>query len=125
MADRLRVYIAGPLTRFDVGANVRSAVLAGIEILQAGHTPFIPHLFHFAHVLSPQPDATWLALDLRWLDTCHCLLRLHGYSRGADIEMERAKHLGLPIYFSLPECLQALPTIEEVAYGRIDGTARS
>ena len=108
----LRVYIAGPYTHFDVAVNVRAAVLAGVEIMKAGHLPFIPHLYHFAHFLEPQSYDAWLRLDLRWLEACHGVLRLHGYSPGADREVEKAKVLGLPVYYSIPECLKALPTPE-------------
>jgi hypothetical protein len=112
MMKPLRVFIAGPYTHFDLVVNVRQAVLAGVEIVQAGHTPFIPHLFHFAHLLSPQPDETWTTLSLRWLETCHFLLRLHGYSPGADVEVERAQYLRIPVYYNLPDCLAALPLRE-------------
>lgn len=107
----LRIYIAGPYTAGDVALNVRQAVLAGLEIHQAGHVPFIPHLFHFAHFLCPQDYAVWCALDLQWLKACHCVVRLPGDSPGADREIEFAMTLGLPIYYSLAACLQALPTI--------------
>ena len=109
MPDILRVYIAGPYTHGDVAVNVRQAVLAGIEILEAGHVPFIPHLYHFAHCLVPQSYETWTTLDLQWLDVCHCLLPLAGHSPGADREVERARELGLPIYHCLEDCLRALP----------------
>lgn len=104
-----RVYIAGPYTRFDVAVNVRQAVLAGLEILEAGHVPFIPHLYHFAHFLCPHPYEAWMRLDLHWLAACDCVLRLEGFSPGADRETERAKQLGMPIYYTLPDCLAALP----------------
>lgn len=110
MADVLRVYIAGPYTAGDVAMNVRQAVLAGLEIHRAGHVPFIPHLFHFAHYLCPQDFAVWWALDLQWLKACHCVLRLAGESPGADRELEFAKTLGMPVYYSLAACLQALPS---------------
>jgi hypothetical protein len=109
MTDILRVYIAGPYTAGDVAMNVRQAVLAGLEIHKAGHVPFIPHLYHFAHYLCPQDYAVWCALDLQWLKACHCVLRLAGASPGADREVEFATVLGLQIYHSLPACLQALP----------------
>ena len=115
MTDLLRVYIAGPYTHGDVALNVRQAVLAGLEIHRAGHVPFIPHLFHFAHYLCPQDYAVWCALDLHWLQACHCVLRLYGHSPGGDREVEAAKVLGMPIYFSLPDCLRALPKRKESA----------
>ena len=111
MGDVLRIYIAGPYSLGDVALNVRQAVLAGLEILQAGHVPFIPHLYHFAHYLCPQEYAVWCALDLQWLKACHAVLRLPGDSPGADREVEFAMTLGLPIYYGLEACLQALPLL--------------
>jgi len=111
MSDGLRVYIAGPYSHFDVALNVREAVRAGLDVLKAGHVPFIPHLYHFAHLLEPQPYDSWMTLDLQWLAACHCLVRLHGHSPGADREVERAKALGLPVYLDLAACLAALPPV--------------
>jgi len=105
------VYIAGPYTHGDVAVNVRSAVAAGLDIADAGHVPFVPHLFHFAHLVFPQPYEVWMQLDLSWLACCHAVLRLPGHSPGADREVERAMQLGLPVYHSLAACLAALPHI--------------
>jgi len=109
MARRERVYIAGPYTHGDVAVNVREAVLAGLEVHRAGHIPFIPHLYHFAHYLCPQEYAVWCALDVKWLQACTCLLRLPGVSPGSDREVDMAKVLGMPIYYTLAECLASLP----------------
>lgn len=94
----MKVYVAGPLTMGDPMLNVRAAVLAGLEILSAGHVPFVPHLNLFAHYLVPQPYDTWLQADLQWLAACDCLVRLPGHSPGADREVERARVLGMPVY---------------------------
>ena len=114
----LRIYVSGPLTTGgDVAANVRRAVLAGHELLAAGHLPFVPHLCHFADVVLPQPYERWMQFDLHWIEACHCVLRLEGDSRGADREVDRAKQLGIPVYYGLAACLEALPRAQSAEAG--------
>ncbi|GAG05287.1 unnamed protein product, partial [marine sediment metagenome] len=43
----------------------------------------------------------------RWLEVCDCVLRLPGESAGADLEVERAKELGIPVYLT-PEQIWAV-----------------
>ncbi len=40
---------------------------------------------------------------MAWLECCDALLRLDGLSKGADAEVRYAKHIGIPVYFSLEE----------------------
>lgn len=94
----MRVYIAGPYTKGDVALNVRDAILAGDAVLKAGHTPFIPHLTHFWHMVCPGPYQQWIDLDLKWLPLCDALIRLPGESSGADGEATLARTLGIPVY---------------------------
>lgn len=122
-AAPILVYVAGPYTHGDVGVNVRAAVLAGLQIQQAGHVAFVPHYFHFAHLLVPHSYETWMTVDLRMLGRCDWFLRLPGYSPGADREQERARTLGLPLYFSVEACLAALPK-GEVHDGSIHHSGR-
>ncbi len=103
-----RIYIAGPYTKGDVAVNVKRAMEAGLLIARAGHAPFIPHLYHFAHMLDPQPYETWTEIDLAWLDACHYFFRLPGDSAGAEIEEIRAAYLGLPIFYDIYKLLDAL-----------------
>lgn len=103
----MRVYVAGPYTKGDVAVNVRNAILAGQELIEAGHAPFIPHLSHFQHLLVPGPYEQWIALDLVWLEVCEALIRLPGESDGADAEVRRATMLSLPVYASVEEFLSA------------------
>ncbi len=85
-----RVYIAGPYTKGDVVLNVRNAVLAADRVHALGFTPFVPHLTHLWHLISPHDYEFWLALDLEWLAVCDYLVRLPGESAGADREVEYA-----------------------------------
>ena len=103
----VRVYIAGPYTKGDVAVNVRNAIVAGQEVLEAGHVPFIPHLNHFWHLLLPQEYAVWIRLDLEWLHQCEALIRLPGDSAGADAEYVEACRVGIPVFRSVEAFLSA------------------
>ena len=105
------IYVAGPYTKGDVVLNVRNAILAADKLAQVGYVPFVPHLSHFWHLLCPRPIEFWYQYDLAWLELCDCLLRLPGESVGADLEVRRAKDLGIPIYWSLEEALEAHPFV--------------
>jgi hypothetical protein len=97
----MKIYIAGPYTKGDVAVNVRAAILAADYLRAMGHTPFIPHLTHFWHLVSPHEIDYWYRYDLEWLESCDAVLRLPGESVGADREVERARELGLPVYLGL------------------------
>lgn len=97
----MRVYIAGPYTGGDTIVNVRNAVEAGDLVAKAGHSPFIPHLYHFWHFLLPGDYEQWMRLDFAWLEVCQALIRLPGESSGADREVEAAHRLGIAVYDSV------------------------
>lgn len=95
------VYVAGPYTKGDVARNVATAIEAAETLLNLGHTPFVPHLTHFWHLLYPHPYETWLAYDNVWLMQCDAVLRLPGESAGADAEVCLAVKLGIPVFHSI------------------------
>lgn len=97
----MRVYVAGPYTKGDTAENVGLALIVAEELLARGHTPFVPHLTHFWHFKFPHPAKFWYEYDLLWLEQCQGLLRFPGESVGADREVERAKQLGLPVWFDI------------------------
>lgn len=99
------IYIAGPYTKGDVVINTRNAIMAGNEIADAGHFPFIPHLTMFWHIVCPQEYKFWLDQDIGWLLKCDYLVRLPGESSGADGEMIVAKNNGIPVFFNVAGCL--------------------
>lgn len=94
---RVYVYIAGPYTHGDVAQNVREAIAAANAIARLGVFPYVPHLSHFWHMLYPQPYTFWMSLDQAWLSRCDILYRLPGYSEGADVEIQYAVSLGIPV----------------------------
>lgn len=106
---RKRVYIAGPYTKGDVALNVRTTIFAAQQILEAGHVPFVPHLYHFWHVIIPGAYEQWTRLDLAWIEVCDVLVRLPGDSDGADGEDLRARELGMSVYYSVADFLADYP----------------
>ena len=99
----MKVYIAAPYTKGDIGQNVKNVIDCADQLCQLGYTPYIPHLTHFWHIVSPKPVSFWYQYDLIWLDFCDALLRLPGESSGADKEVEYAKEHCIPVYYSVEE----------------------
>jgi hypothetical protein len=97
----LRVYVSGPYTQGDTEQNVRTAMQAAAALMEAGHAPFCPHLSHYIDIERPQPYDEWLRVDLAWVAVCDAVLRLPGVSPGAEIEVDRAEHLGIPVYYNI------------------------
>jgi len=103
MQEPRRIYLAGPYTNGDTARNVAEAIeIADIIRGMCGGNliPFVPHLFHFWHMIRPRDYEDWMALDLHWLGLCHALIRLPGDSPGADLEIEKAQELGIPVLTS-------------------------
>ena len=83
------------------------AIDAGIKLLQKGHLPYIPHLTHWVDKRAQELgiNFTWedyMNYDDKWLQLCDAILYL-GSSTGADIELQRAKDLGLKIYYNIKD----------------------
>lgn len=101
-----KVYIAGPYSKGDVVLNIQAAVHAANEVLKRGFTPFIPHLTHLWHMVSPKPYQEWLDYDMEWLTLCDWVLRIPGDSGGADKEVAVAQRLCIPVIFGLEAFLE-------------------
>lgn len=96
-----KIYIAGPYTKGDVAVNVRNAIEAASEVAEWGCWPFLPHLTHFWHLVSPRPYEFWCELDNQFLPHCDELIRLPGESTGSDREVALAESLGIPVFLGL------------------------
>ena len=100
----MRIYIASAYTKGDVAINVRNVILMADELVKLGHIPYIPHLTHFWHLLSPKGVEFWYGYDLSFLEYwAEALLRLPNESDGADNEVRVAKYLNIPIYYGLED----------------------
>jgi len=93
----LRVYVAGPITHGDTDANVRAGMDVASALLALGHAPYVPQLTFYWDGYRPQAYETWMALSDAWLRQCEAIIRVPGYSPGADREMAVARVLGLPV----------------------------
>ena len=100
----MRVYIASAYSKGDVALNVREVILIADKLVELGHIPYIPHLTHFWHLISPKPYEFWLQYDNDFIDHwAEGLLRLSNSSVGADREVARAKGLGIPVYYDIKD----------------------
>ncbi len=97
------IYISAPYSKGDVCENIRRACFAGDELLRKGHIPFVPHLTHLWHLISPKPYKEWLAIDLALMSMCDAVLRLDGESVGADLEVDEAKRLCMFVYYDIQD----------------------
>lgn len=102
--DKL-VYVAGPMSVGDKALNIRNGIFAANELLDAGIATFTPHLSHFQHMIAPRDYESWLALDFAVIRRCDALLRLPGYSEGADREVAFANEIGVPVFHSVEEII--------------------
>jgi len=103
----MRVYIAGPYTKGDVALNVRAAIDASHELMNMGYAPFVPHFSHFQHMIHPREYEDWLTYDFVWVRQCEALVRLPGESADADREVELAKELGIPVFYSVQDFVES------------------
>ena len=97
------VYIACPYTKGDVAVNVHNAFKVADELASLGYFPYVPIWTHFWHLVSPHPYEFWIKMDLEFIKRCDCILRIGGASKGADNEIEFAKSIGIPVYYSIEE----------------------
>jgi len=92
--------VAGPYTNGNVMRNISRAVMEGNYLLARGFIPFVPHLTGFWDLLRGHDYEEWMRYDLEWLKSCDALLRMQGESSGADLEVQEAVRLGIPVFFN-------------------------
>lgn len=99
----IRVYVAGPMGPPGDGRRVNAikAIDVGHELITHGYAPYLPQLNHWWDQLHPREAEEWMRQDFVWVRTCHALLRLPGYSVGADREIGEARANHIPVFFSI------------------------
>ena len=114
MPKAMRIYVAGPYTASSARGheiNTSRAIDAGIALFRKGHFPYVPHLTHFVDLRAKRTRVKlgwhdYIAWDMPWLEVCDGFLYL-AQSKGADLELARARQLKKKIYFSLLEVPRA------------------
>jgi len=117
VSNSLLVLIAGPYlsgTGGDpdkIAANRARLESFALPVYERGHLPLIGEwlalpIIHAAGGRDPG-DAVYGAYQYpvahRLLGRCDAVLRIPGDSRGADMDVARARELGLPVYFDVDE----------------------
>lgn len=101
---RLRVYVAGPISKGDTVENVWKGIRWGRRMLQDGLAPYVPHLDAYMTLSAATPptdDSNWKPLlewDIEWVAASEAFFRIEGESMGADLEMKVARELGIPVF---------------------------
>lgn len=91
------IYIAGPITG-DPWGCVKRATKASEELWEAfGFLSYLPQLSVLHEMINAQPYEFWINHGLNMVERCDGLLRLTGPSRGADMEVDYAVELGIPV----------------------------
>lgn len=107
----MRIYIASPYGRRagkspdEIGTWVMYAnKIAGV-LVKWGHTPFVPHNYHYVHELMNEKvdEDRWFSIVSEWIQFCDALFRTGSDSDGADREVAIAQELGIPVYFHLDD----------------------
>ena len=109
MRTDILVYISGPMSKGDRIQNLADGLKAYRALVKAGYAPMCPHLSFLIADMIPQDHATWLGIDLPWVAISHAVLRLHGESVGADMEVAAARHVGVPVYTEMHELIEQTP----------------
>ena len=111
-----RVYVAGPYSSNNIIGcldNIREGLRVSTEVLLNGLTPFCPWQdFHFQLMLRGDERLAvtdYYRYSMAWLDVSDAMLVLPGWetSKGTLTEIERAKELNIPMFFSLDDLLKA------------------
>ena len=104
----LLIYIAGPMnsnpnyvggvaTGAQARKNIRLAIDVADQFAIRGATVFVPHLNKFWDIRHPRGFEFWLRQDENILRRCDLMVRLPGFSRGADREEAHAKKYGVQV----------------------------
>jgi hypothetical protein len=114
--NRPRVYISGPITSGNRNKNQFQALEAHKALMLAGFAPLNPIItgnlaFSWDRDV---PHSVWVDCDLPWVEVADAVLRLPGYSVGADAELTHAaKHLK-PVFYDIESLQQWKESKESV-----------
>jgi hypothetical protein len=105
--ELVKVYIAGALSSkekkgrdpstvvIDYLANVSKMCKVASEVRKLGHYPFVP-------ALGDWEEEDYRGCGMAFLEVCDAVLVISN-SWGVAKEVERAKELGIPVYYELEE----------------------
>lgn len=103
------IYIAGPFrgkNSWEVESNIRVAETLALDVWRSGFAAICPHA-NTRFFDGAAPDNVWLDGDLEILKRCDAILLTKNWeqSKGATKEMQFAKALNMPVYYTLEELI--------------------
>lgn len=104
-----KVYVAGPYSKGDVCKNVSTAIMVADLLMKEGYRVYVPHLSHFQHLLNRRNYWDWLEHGIGWMMDCNAILLLPGRSFGANLEVQIAERLGIPVFTDVKSLCAAMP----------------
>lgn len=107
------VYVASPYTLGDQATNVGIQIKAGNLLLDNRIAPVVPTLNHFMQIQQSRHEEDWMQMDFAIVSRCDAVLRLPGESKGADREVALAHELGIPVFYSIEDCILAVEDLRE------------
>ena len=104
-----RIYVAGAYSAdnvMDVLHNIRKGIEMSYTIFTLGFAPFSPWLdyhFVFEDTHNKLTVEDFYRYSMTWLEVSDGIFVLPGYekSKGTLVEIERAKELGIPVFYTL------------------------
>lgn len=105
--NRPRIYLSGPITSGNRNKNQYQALEAHKALMLAGFAPLNPIItgnlpFSWDKDV---PHSMWVDCDLPWVEVADALLRLPGYSVGADAECSHAQRCEVPVFYDMESLL--------------------
>jgi len=99
----IKVYIASAYTNGDTSENMHKHMQFANDLIDMGFAPYAPLLNHFQAIFCPKPYEAWMNIDIEFLKTCDCVLRIPPppESNGADHEEAVAIECGIPVFRSI------------------------
>lgn len=99
------VGIASPYTTPDPITNIRLGARFATALWTCSNgdlVPVLPNANLVWDMIAPLPYEAWLAITMAVIVRCDAIVRLPGESSGADLEVERAESLGIPVLYAHP-----------------------
>lgn len=97
---KLRVYLAGPISKGDRGHNLAQFISWHEYLMTAGFAVFNPGLSMLLPWAAEKNHTEWMEADIPFVLQSDLVVRLPGESVGADQEVVEAMKAGIPVYFA-------------------------
>lgn len=98
----VKVFISSAYSQGDVETNIMRQIRVSDMLMDMGFAPLAQLVeAHVHNKHYPRSYEHWLKFTTEWVPVCDCILRLDGKSEGADKEVELAKSLNKPVFYTI------------------------